>query len=115
MALAGPVLADGGIQAYGSSAVQCERIDCPLTAGVAALLAVDDRVVGALVVLTTSTSAGLVRATGEVARWVSSQLELAELDKSRTAPDGVRGTSAASPAEVRPRRRPLSVTRESAA
>jgi two-component system LytT family sensor kinase len=85
MALAEPVLADGGIQAYGSTAVRCERIDCPLTAGVAAPLAVDDRVVGALVVLTTSTSAGLVRATGEVARWVSSQLELAELDKSRTA------------------------------
>ena len=85
MALAEPVLADGGIQAYGASAVQCGRIDCPLTAGVAAPLAVDDRVVGSLVVLTTSTSAGLVRATGEVARWVSSQLELAELDKSRTA------------------------------
>ena len=85
MTLAEPVLADGGIQAYGASAVQCERIDCPLTAGVAAPLAVDDRVVGALVVLTTSTSAGLVRATGEVARWVSSQLELAEVDKSRTA------------------------------
>ena len=85
MALAEPVLADGGIQAYGANAVQCERIDCPLTAGVAAPLAVDDRVVGALVVLTTSTSAGLVRATGEVARWVSSQLELAELDKSRSA------------------------------
>jgi two-component system, LytTR family, sensor kinase len=85
LALAESVLADGGIQVYGVSAVHCERIDCPLAAGVAAPLAVDDRVVGALVVLTTSTSAGLVRATGEVARWVSSQLELAELDKSRTA------------------------------
>lgn len=85
MALAEPVLADGGIQAYGASTVRCDRIDCPLTAGVAAPLAVEDRVVGALVVLTTTPSAGLVRATGEVARWVSSQLELAELDKSRTA------------------------------
>ncbi len=85
MSLAEPVLADGGIQAYGPNTVRCDRIDCPLVAGVAAPLAVDDRVIGALVVLTTSTSAGLVRATGEVARWVSSQLELAELDKSRTA------------------------------
>jgi two-component system, LytTR family, sensor kinase len=85
MTLAEPVLADGSTQAYGSSTVRCDRIDCPLVAGVAAPLAVDDRVVGALVVLTTTASAGLVRATGEVARWVSSQLELAELDKSRTA------------------------------
>jgi two-component system, LytTR family, sensor kinase len=85
MTLAEPVLADGSTQAYGSITVRCDRIDCPLVAGVAAPLAVEDRVVGALVVLTTTASAGLVRATGEVARWVSSQLELAELDKSRTA------------------------------
>jgi two-component system LytT family sensor kinase len=85
MTLAEPVLADGSTQVYGANVVRCDRIDCPLQAGVAAPLAVDDRVVGALVVLTTTTSAGLVRATGEVARWVSSQLELAELDNSRTA------------------------------
>jgi len=85
MALAEPVLADGATEVYGPGAVHCELIDCPLEAAVAAPLAIDDRVVGALVVLTTSKSAGLVRATSEVARWVSSQLELAELDKSRTA------------------------------
>ena len=49
---------------------------CPLTE--------EDRVVGALVAYGTDTSAGLVRATEEVARWVSTQLELAELDRSRT-------------------------------
>ena len=51
---------------------------------VVAPLVVDNRVVGTLVALTTDADAGLVRATTEVARWVSSQLELAELDASRT-------------------------------
>ena len=40
--------------------------------------------VGTLQVFTPPASAGLVRATDEVARWVSGQLELAELDASRT-------------------------------
>ncbi|WP_229052228.1 sensor histidine kinase [Aeromicrobium sp. Leaf350] len=52
---------------------------------VVAPLAVEDRVVGTLVVRTDHPSAGLVRATTEVARWVSSQLELGELAASRTA------------------------------
>jgi two-component system LytT family sensor kinase len=56
----------------------------PGSAGVVAPLIVDDRVVGALVAVADDTTAGLVRATTEVARWVSSQLELAELDASRT-------------------------------
>ncbi|MBI1378814.1 MAG: sensor histidine kinase [Frankiales bacterium] len=51
---------------------------------VVAPLLVDGRVVGTLVALADDVTASLVRATGEVARWVSSQLELAELDASRT-------------------------------
>ena len=47
-------------------------------------LTVEERVVGTLQVFAPSASAGLVRATNEVARWVSAQLELAELDASRT-------------------------------
>ena len=47
-------------------------------------LAVDDRVVGTLAAYGDAASAGLVRAADEVARWVASQLELAELDQSRT-------------------------------
>ena len=43
----------------------------------------EDRVVGALVAYGTDTSAGLVRATEEVARWVSTQVDLAVLDRSR--------------------------------
>jgi two-component system, LytTR family, sensor kinase len=45
---------------------------------------VEDRVVGTLQVFAPSASAGLVRATDEVARWISGNLELAELDASRT-------------------------------
>jgi two-component system LytT family sensor kinase len=41
-------------------------------------------VVGTLQAWSGASSAGLVRATTEVARWVSGQLELAELDASRT-------------------------------
>jgi two-component system LytT family sensor kinase len=52
-------------------------------AAVVAPLVVDDRVVGTLAAVTHDATANLVRATTEVARWVSSQLELAELDASR--------------------------------
>ncbi|MGN8131203.1 histidine kinase [Arthrobacter sp. RC1.1 241] len=42
------------------------------------------RVVGAVAAFAPSAGAGLVRATGEVADWVAVQVELAELDASRT-------------------------------
>lgn len=54
-------------------------------AAVAAPVSVGDEVIGALVVLSAVPSASLARATAEVARWISSQLELAELDRSQTA------------------------------
>jgi len=71
-----------GVLATGRSAV----VTPPVGGGryVVAPLVVDDLVVGTLVALTDDATAGLVRATTEVARWVSSQLELAELDASRT-------------------------------
>lgn len=62
----------------------CEEPDCPLRWAVVAPLTVDDRVHGALVACAPRESAVLVRAAGEVARWVSVQLELADLDQSRT-------------------------------
>lgn len=46
-------------------------------------LTVDGRVVGALAAYDAELSAALVRTVTEVARWVSGQLELAELDASR--------------------------------
>jgi two-component system LytT family sensor kinase len=64
------VLATGSTQA-GSGAV-------------VAPLSVDDRVVGALVAAGEE-RAGVLRATTELARWMSGQLELAELDQQRTA------------------------------
>lgn len=52
---------------------------------VAAPIVVGGEPVGAVVAFSRSARAGLVRATGEVARWVTTQLELAELDASRAA------------------------------
>ncbi|MGI5270706.1 sensor histidine kinase [Nonomuraea sp. CA-218870] len=46
-------------------------------------LTVDGRIVGALAAFDDELSAGLVRSVTEVGRWMSGQLELAELDSSR--------------------------------
>ena len=66
------------------SAIPCADPACGLRQVVVTPLTVEERVVGTLQVFAGSTSAGLVRAADEVARWVSGQLELAELDASRT-------------------------------
>ena len=78
--LAGP-LETGRGEAF---RLTCDEPDCPLRWAVVAPLTVDDRVHGALVACAPRESAVLVRAAGEVARWVSVQLELADLDQSRT-------------------------------
>ncbi|MFF4182445.1 sensor histidine kinase [Streptomyces sp. NPDC001691] len=65
-------------------ALSCDDLDCPLRWAVAVPLTVDHRVLGALVAYAPRESAVLARAAGEVGRWVSVQLELAELDRSRT-------------------------------
>jgi two-component system LytT family sensor kinase len=79
-----PVLADGRTHVVGPAGVACPDPDCPIQVAVVAPLTVDDRVVGTLAAYGRTTSAALVRATNEVARWVSTQLELAELETSRT-------------------------------
>ncbi len=81
--LAMPVLADGGTLVHGPGKVLCGDTTCALQHCVVAPLVVEGRVIGTLQVYAASVSAGLVRATTEVARWVSGQLELAELDHSR--------------------------------
>src|SRR4051794_29972196 len=63
--------------------VACTDETCPIRGGVAVPVTEEERVVGALVAYGTDTSAGLVRATEEVARWVSTQVDLAVLDRSR--------------------------------
>ncbi|AIR96998.1 sensor histidine kinase [Streptomyces glaucescens] len=78
--LTGP-LATGRGEAF---PLACDEPDCPLRWAVVAPLTVDDRVHGALVACAPRESAVLVRAAAEVARWVSVQLELADLDRSRT-------------------------------
>ena len=63
----------------------CPDPDCPVRAAVLAPIGLDGRVVGTVAALTPNDpGAGLVRATLETARWVSTQLELAELDQSRS-------------------------------
>uniref|UniRef100_A0AAU2K3G4 histidine kinase n=1 Tax=Streptomyces sp. NBC_00049 TaxID=2903617 RepID=A0AAU2K3G4_9ACTN len=63
---------------------ECQRPDCPLKWVVVAPLTGEDGMLGALVAYGSRESAVLVRAATEVARWVSVQLELSELDRSRT-------------------------------
>jgi two-component system LytT family sensor kinase len=84
LALAEQTLTAGSTEVHGPQTVACDVVNCPLRHAIVAPLIVEDRVVGTLQVYTASTHAGLVRATNEVARWVSGQLELAELDRSRT-------------------------------
>ncbi|PRH76315.1 sensor histidine kinase [Streptomyces solincola] len=63
---------------------ECAEPGCPLRWIVATPLTGEDGVAGALVAYGSRESAASVRAATEVARWVSVQLELAELDRSRT-------------------------------
>jgi two-component system, LytTR family, sensor kinase len=62
----------------------CGSEECPIRGGVIAPLIVDGVTVGTLAAYNSTTSVALTRAVCEVARWVSSQLELAQLDQSRT-------------------------------
>ncbi|GIH25961.1 signal transduction histidine kinase [Acrocarpospora phusangensis] len=64
--------------------LDCDLPECPIRHAVVVPLTTEDRVVGSLAAYGDHASAGLVRAVQEVARWVDSQLELAELDRSRT-------------------------------
>jgi len=76
--------ASGRTEVLGPGTVTCADPDCLIRVAVVAPLTVEDRVVGSLAAYGQSASAGLVRATNEVARWVSTQLELTELESSRT-------------------------------
>ncbi|MFJ3582313.1 sensor histidine kinase [Streptomyces sp. NPDC090127] len=67
-----------------SAHTDCADVTCPLRWVVIAPLTGEDGVLGALVAYGSRESAVLVRAATEVARWVSVQLELSELDRSRT-------------------------------
>jgi len=80
------VLAAGALE-RGRTTVQrvaCADPDCPVRSAVVCPLVQGDVVVGTLTAYDAEAGPGLVRAAGEVARWVSGQLELAELDESRS-------------------------------
>ncbi|MDH6116795.1 sensor histidine kinase [Kitasatospora sp. GAS204B] len=81
MVLVADVLADGRPRVVG---VACTVPGCDLRWAAVAPLEVDGRVLGALAAFGPDESPALLRATGEVARWVAVQLELAELDRSRS-------------------------------
>lgn len=74
-----------GTRAFDRRDLHCVEAGCPARTAVVSPLFVEDRVVGTLQAFAPVSTAGLARATEEVARWVSGQLELAELDTSRTA------------------------------
>jgi two-component system, LytTR family, sensor kinase len=82
--LAGRGVADGGTTVVKHREFGCGDVSCPIRAVVVSPLIVEERLVGTMQVFTAGTPAGLVRATTEVAGWVSGQLELAELDGSRS-------------------------------
>ena len=82
--LADAVISTGRQQVLSHTAIVCDRPDCVVRGIVVVPLETDGAIVGTLAALTTSTAGPvLLRATAEVARYVSSQLELAELDESR--------------------------------
>jgi two-component system LytT family sensor kinase len=56
---------------------------CPLAVAVAVPLVAGDQVAGALVALAPTAGTGLIRTAEAVARWVATQVELADLDRSR--------------------------------
>jgi two-component system, LytTR family, sensor kinase len=83
--LAGQVFTTGASQLGTSTQVLCGEPDCPLRSAVAVPITSGDEVVGTLIAYgaTTGTGAGLIRASDEVARLVSTQVELGEYDQSR--------------------------------
>ena len=83
-AIAAPTLRSGRTAVLGAHDVACGDPQCPIRTAVVAPIVTEERVVAVLVAYSIRTSAALVRATEEVARWVSGQVELAELNKERT-------------------------------
>ncbi|MDN5857853.1 MAG: histidine kinase [Pseudonocardia sp.] len=82
--LADLVIGTGRQQVLSHTAVRCDHPHCEVRGIFVVPLESEGKIVGTLGALTTSTAGPvLMRATAEVGRYVSSQLELAELDESR--------------------------------
>ncbi len=83
-ALLEPVVDHGRTRIVSRADLPCDDAGCPVRQLVVSPLVVEETLVGTLVVGAPQATGGLVRAAGEVAAWVSGQLELAQLDISRT-------------------------------
>lgn len=77
----------GKAQVLSTKDLACGDSLCPIQGGVVVPLEVDGQAVGALGTLSTVTSGALARLAVEVARFVSTQLELAELERERSRAD----------------------------
>jgi two-component system LytT family sensor kinase len=89
MALAAKTLAGGRSRIAAEPEVSCRSAgcaekDCRLRQAVIAPVRAGSRTIGTVVAFGPEARAGLVSATNEVAAWVATQAELAELDRSRT-------------------------------
>lgn len=83
LAPTGPEPTRGWTRTVEPEQLPCSTAGCAVRTGVISPLVVDGRVIGTVQAYAATITAGLVRATEEVAQWVSGQLELAELDASR--------------------------------
>jgi two-component system LytT family sensor kinase len=82
-ALAAGVVASGRAKVIPAAELGCNDPYCVIRSAVIVPIVVGDAVVGALGAFGSDTRPGLIRATNELARWISTQVELAELDASR--------------------------------
>jgi two-component system LytT family sensor kinase len=81
---ASEVLDTGRTVVLDAKDVACGDPTCPIRTAILAPIASDERVVAALAAYGPHASAGLVRATEEVAGWVSTQVELSDLGRQRS-------------------------------
>ena len=77
-------IASGRPQVLSPHDLVCDNAGtCSLQSGIVVPITTDHVVVGAIIALDSSAPASLLRRSGEVAEFVSTQLQLAELDRSR--------------------------------
>jgi two-component system, LytTR family, sensor kinase len=82
-ALAATVVAGGRPLVVKGKDLPCRDAYCAIRSAVIVPIVVGEDVVGTLGAYGGDARPGLIRAAGEVARWISTQMELAELDVSR--------------------------------
>jgi len=76
--------ATSGVSVIDARDLRCAASGCEVRRGLVTPLVVEDRLVGTLQVFGPNANPALLRATEEVGDWVSGQLDLAELNASRT-------------------------------